>query len=88
MDHTQFAVHFLIRTFEPFVVPYRCADLKPTSKAVRDLLREHHRLSETAPDDFIVRDLAAAQRAQSRSAFLMMLAGAAAVSLLVGGSKS
>ena len=40
-----------------------------------------------SPDDFLVRDLAAVQRAQSRSALLMtlMLVAAAAVSLLVGG---
>jgi hypothetical protein len=58
-----------------------------TREAVRDLLRERHRLASNTPDDFILRDLAAAQRVQSRSAFLLtlMLAGAAAVSLLVGG---
>ncbi|MDF2688670.1 MAG: FtsX-like permease family protein [Microvirga sp.] len=54
---------------------------------VRDLLRERHRLEPDAPDDFILRDLAAAKRAQARSSWIMtaMLAGAAAVSLLVGG---
>jgi putative ABC transport system permease protein len=63
------------------------ADMGPTSDAVRDLLRQRHRLAADRPDDFVVRDLAAAQRAQSRSALLMtlMLAGAAAVSLFVGG---
>ena len=63
------------------------ADMERTRDAVRDLLRERHRLAADSPDDFVVRDLAAAQRAQSRSALLMtlMLAGAAAVSLLVGG---
>jgi transposase len=63
------------------------ADMERTSDAVRDLLRQRHRLAAGKPDDFVVRDLAAAQRAQSRSALLMtlMLAGAAAVSLLVGG---
>jgi putative ABC transport system permease protein len=63
------------------------SDMDRTKTAVRDLLRERHRLSADAPDDFILRDLAAAQRAQSRSALLMtlMLAGAAAVSLLIGG---
>jgi putative ABC transport system permease protein len=62
-------------------------DMGRTSDAVRDLLRQRHRLGSDSPDDFVVRDLAAAQRAQSRSALLMtlMLAGAAAVSLLVGG---
>src|SRR6266536_2695306 len=63
------------------------ADMARTNEAVRDLLRERHRLVANSPDDFILRDLAAVQRAQSRSAWLMtlMLAGAAAVSLLVGG---
>lgn len=63
------------------------ADMARTNEVVRDLLRERHRLVADSPDDFILRDLAAVQRAQSRSAWLMtlMLAGAAAVSLLVGG---
>ena len=63
------------------------ADMDRTSKAVRDLLRERHHLAATSPDDFILRDLAAAQRAQAHLAFLMtlMLAGAAGISLLVGG---
>jgi putative ABC transport system permease protein len=62
-------------------------DMGRASDAVRDLLRQRHRLAADSPDDFVMRDLAAAQRAQSRSALLMtlMLAGAAAVSLLVGG---
>jgi putative ABC transport system permease protein len=62
------------------------ADMGRTRDAVRDLLRERH-LAADGPDDFVVRDLAAALRAQSRSALLMtlMLAAAAAVSLLVGG---
>jgi len=48
-------------------------DMGCTSDAVRDLLRQRHRLGSDSPDDFMVRDLAAAQRAQSRSAFLMTL---------------
>jgi len=59
-------------------------------KLSREGYRSHSespRLATNSPDDFILRDLAAAQRAQSRSALLMtlMLAGAAAVSLLVAG---
>jgi putative ABC transport system permease protein len=63
------------------------SDMERTSEVVRDLLRQRHRLAVDRPDDFEVRDLAAAQRTQSRSALLitLMLAGAAAVSLLVGG---
>jgi putative ABC transport system permease protein len=63
------------------------ADMVRTNEAVRDLLRQRHRLTVTSPDDFTLRDLAAVQRAQSRSAWLitLMLAGAAAVSLVVGG---
>jgi putative ABC transport system permease protein len=62
-------------------------DMERATHAVRDLLRQRHRLAADSPDDFVVRDLAATQRAQSHSALLMtlMLAGAAAVSLLVGG---
>jgi putative ABC transport system permease protein len=62
-------------------------DMERATHVVRDLLRQRHRLAADSSDDFVVRDLAAAQRAQSRSALLMtlMLAGAAAVSLLVGG---
>ena len=62
-------------------------DMGRAIEAVRALLRERHRLAADSPDDFVVRDLAAAKRAQSRSALLMtlMLATAAAVSLLVGG---
>jgi putative ABC transport system permease protein len=63
------------------------ADRERTNEAIRDLLRERHRLAADGPDDFLVRDLAAAQRAQQRSAFLttLMLAESAAVALLVGG---
>jgi len=70
-------------------VTLRVADteMERVSEGVRDLLRERHRLGRNDPDDFVVRDLAAAQRAQSRSAWLttVMLVGAAAVSLVVGG---
>ena len=63
------------------------ADMQRTSKAVRELLRQRHRLAPAAADDFVVRDLAQVQRAQLRLGWLMtgMLAAAAAVSLLVGG---
>jgi putative ABC transport system permease protein len=70
-------------------VTLRVADteMERVSEGVHDLLRERHRLGRNEPDDFVVRDLAAAQRAQSRSAWLttLMLVGAAAVSLVVGG---
>jgi putative ABC transport system permease protein len=63
------------------------ADMEQARANVRDLLRERHRLSPDQPDTFVLRDLAAAKRAQARSEWLttVMLAGAAAVSLLVGG---
>jgi putative ABC transport system permease protein len=63
------------------------AQMERTSEAIRSLLRERHRLTFNSPDGFVLRDVASAQRAQSRSALLMtlMLASAAAVSLLVGG---
>lgn len=70
-------------------ITLRVADteMERVSEGVHDLLRERHRLGRNDPDDFVVRDLASAQRAQSRSAWLttLMLVGAAAVSLVVGG---
>jgi putative ABC transport system permease protein len=63
------------------------AQIERTSEAIRSLLRERHRLASNSPDGFVLRDVASAQRAQARSAWLLtaMLAGAAAVSLFVGG---
>jgi putative ABC transport system permease protein len=62
-------------------------EMEHVSEGVRSLLRERHRIRRNDLDDFVVRDLAAAQRAQSQSAWLttLMLVGAAAVSLVVGG---
>jgi putative ABC transport system permease protein len=61
--------------------------MERASEAIRDLLRERRRLTANSPDGFVLRDVASAQRAQARSALLLtvMLAGAAAVSLFVGG---
>ena len=63
------------------------AQMERASEAIRGLLRERHRLASNSPDGFVLRDVASAQRAQARSALLLtvMLAGAAAVSLFVGG---
>ena len=63
------------------------AQMERTTEAIRSLLRERHRLASNSPDGFVLRDVASAQRAQARSALLLtvMLAGAAAVSLFVGG---
>jgi putative ABC transport system permease protein len=63
------------------------AQMERTTEAIRSLLRERHRLASKSPDGFVLRDVASAQRAQARSALLLtvMLAGAAAVSLFVGG---
>jgi putative ABC transport system permease protein len=62
-------------------------EMERVSEGVRSLLRERHRIGRNDLDDFVVRDLAAAQRVQSRAAWLttLMLVGAAAVSLVVGG---
>ncbi|HJS33013.1 MAG TPA: ABC transporter permease [Alphaproteobacteria bacterium] len=51
------------------------------------LLRQRHRLADSAPDDFRVRSLAEAARVQQASSetLSIMLAAIAAVSLLVGG---
>jgi putative ABC transport system permease protein len=61
--------------------------MERASEDIRNLLRERHRLTSDSPDTFVLRDVASAQRAQARSALLLtvMLAGAAAVSLFVGG---
>jgi putative ABC transport system permease protein len=63
------------------------AQMERTSEDIRSLLRERHRLASNSPDGFVLRDVASAQRAQARSSLLLtvMLAGAAAVSLFVGG---
>jgi putative ABC transport system permease protein len=42
--------------------------MKHASDAVHSILRERHHLRPDAPDDFVLRDLVSAQRAQSRSA--------------------
>lgn len=54
---------------------------------IENLLRERHRLASSSPDDFNVRNLASVlATVESTSAVMtMLLAGVAAVSLLVGG---
>ncbi|HEY6554351.1 MAG TPA: ABC transporter permease [Vicinamibacteria bacterium] len=56
--------------------------------ALRDLLRERHRLRKGAPDDFQVQDQARllAMQQQVVEALTLLTAGLAAVSLLVGGA--
>jgi putative ABC transport system permease protein len=63
------------------------SDMSSAAAKVSALLRQRHRISDKVADDFIISDLAATQRAQLRTKQLttMMLAGAAAVSLLVAG---
>ena len=55
--------------------------------AMRELLRDHHRLQENQDDDFTIRDLTAvAQSAESSSRAMSILLGSiAAISLVVGG---
>ncbi len=55
--------------------------------AIADLLRARHRLAPNDPDDFMVRTLEemASLRSESTRTMTMLLAGIAAVSLLVGG---
>jgi len=62
-------------------------DVPRVATAIGDLLRARHRLAADAPDDFTVRTLEemAALRTQSTSTMTALLAGIAAVSLLVGG---
>jgi len=57
------------------------------ASAIADLLRSRHRLNPNDPDDFMVRTLEemASLRTESTRTMTMLLAGIAAVSLLVGG---
>jgi putative ABC transport system permease protein len=57
------------------------------ASAIEDLLRTRHRLGPKDPDDFMVRTLEemASLRTESTRTMTMLLAGIAAVSLLVGG---
>lgn len=63
------------------------ADLERLPALITELLRERHRLPPHAENDFTVRNLAAVLEAAEAAAGVMttLLAGVAAVSLLVGG---
>ncbi|MEW6424523.1 MAG: ABC transporter permease [Bacillota bacterium] len=63
------------------------ADLERLPEPITALLRERHRLPANAENDFTVRNLAAVLEAAQTAAGVMttLLAGVAAVSLLVGG---
>ncbi|KFE64867.1 ABC transporter permease [Hyalangium minutum] len=68
----------------------QAAPTATTAQAQADiiqLLRERHRLAESAPNDFDIRDLSelAAGQQQSTQTLSLLLASIAAVSLLVGG---
>jgi len=69
-------------------VAARSADeIDDATDAIRRLLREQHRLKADAEDDFSIRDLTqiAETRAENADTLGALLAGIAAVSLLVGG---
>lgn len=63
-------------------------DMSRAVGEIRHLLRERHRLAGGSPDDFLVRDLAAAQRAELHADLVStaMLAAAAGVALIVAGT--
>ncbi len=63
------------------------AELEHLPEAITALLRERHRLPANAENDFTIRNLAAVLEAAQTAAGVMttLLAGVAAVSLLVGG---
>src|SRR5262249_41623050 len=72
------------------VIYVQAAPSATTGQAQADivqLLRERHRLAESAPNDFDIRDLSelAAGQQQSTQTLSLLLASIAAVSLLVGG---
>jgi putative ABC transport system permease protein len=61
--------------------------LEPTRDELRRLLRQRHRLTDDAPDDFIIRNLADVQASREAAAGVLSfwLAAVASVSLVVGG---
>jgi putative ABC transport system permease protein len=63
------------------------ADMKEAEDKVRELLRQRHRLTGNAPDDFSLRNLTEILQAQEAASKVMaiLLAAVASVSLLVGG---
>jgi putative ABC transport system permease protein len=70
-----------------FIAASSSDDIETAEADVRQLLRERHRLTGDAEDDFSIRNLTqiAMARADSASTLSALLAGIAAVSLLVGG---
>jgi hypothetical protein len=77
----------LVVPFGVFLLGIRSTGCPRISLPRLAAVNQRHRLAADSPDDLVVRDAAAAQRAQSRSVLLipLMLAGAAAVALLGGG---
>jgi putative ABC transport system permease protein len=70
-----------------FVAARSSDEIEEAEADVRRLLRERHRLKADAEDDFLIRNLTqiAVARADSANTLSALLAGIAAVSLLVGG---
>jgi len=63
------------------------ADMKPSERDIRELLRERHRLKEDKADDFTIQnqlDILEASRETTQS-FTLLIGSIAGVSLLVGG---
>jgi putative ABC transport system permease protein len=63
------------------------ADMKPSEKDIKSLLRERHRLKEDKADDFTIQnqlDILEAERETTQS-FTLLIGSIAGVSLLVGG---
>lgn len=63
------------------------ADMEATQEKIRQVLRRQHRLQADAPDDFTIRNLQEISDSlnQVSQVFTLLLAGVAAISLLVGG---
>ena len=77
----------LKRVYAVYVKVHEGRSMQLVEEAVRDLMRQRHRLAPGAEDDFTIRNLTEVLQAQEESSrvMAMLLAAVAGVSLVVGG---
>ena len=77
----------LKRVYAVYVKVHEGRSMRLVEEAVRDLMRQRHRLAACADDDFTIRNLTEVLQAQEASSRVMalLLAAVAGVSLVVGG---